>query len=82
MGNIFIKKLSIQNYKCFQSDDIGFSIPDGVTDGSGLNIFIGENGTGKTSILEAINYLTQSSFSTENKLKINDFFNYEKEILN
>lgn len=29
-----------------------FNIPDGKTEGSGLNIFVGENGTGKTATLE------------------------------
>ncbi|MHB9070483.1 MAG: AAA family ATPase [Sedimentisphaerales bacterium] len=78
---IFIKKLIIQNYKCFEDTPINFHIPDGTNEGSGLNILIGENGTGKTTILEAINYLTSSSFSAENKLSINDFYDYQKEIV-
>ncbi|MDP3043333.1 MAG: AAA family ATPase [bacterium] len=78
--SIFIKKLTVKNYKCFENEPIDFSIPNG-TKGSGLNILIGENGNGKTSILEAINYLTLSSFSAENKLSINDFFDFKKDIL-
>lgn len=77
---IFIKKLTIQNYKCFENEPINLSVPDG-NRGSGLNIFIGENGNGKTSILEAINYLTLNSFSAENKLSINDFLDFKKEIV-
>jgi AAA15 family ATPase/GTPase len=78
--SIFIKKLTIQNYKCFENEPIGLSVPNG-SRGSGLNILIGENGNGKTSILEAINYLTLNSFSAENKLSINDFFDFKKDIL-
>lgn len=77
---MFIKKLHISNFKCFKSNSIeNIGIPNG-TKGSGLNILIGENGNGKTTILEAINYLTLNSYSVENKLTINDFNDYKKEI--
>lgn len=54
---MYIKKISIKNYRLF-SDQSQFEInnlnvPDGTTEGSGLNVFIGENGCGKTSLLEA-----------------------------
>ena len=78
---IFIKQLMIENYKCFDNENISFQVPDGKTEGSGLNVLIGENGNGKTTILEAINYLTLNSFSAENKLSINDFYDYQKEIV-
>lgn len=77
---IFIKKLTIQNYKCFKNEPISLSEPDG-SRGSGLNILIGENGNGKTSVLEALNYLTLNSFSAENKLSVSDFFDFQKEII-
>jgi AAA15 family ATPase/GTPase len=80
MNNIFFKKLTIKNYKCFNKQEINFGVPDGKNEGSGLNFLIGENGTGKTTVLESINYLTQNTFSSENKLQINDFQNYEEEI--
>lgn len=80
MSDIFIKKLSIKNYRCFKDDYVYFNVPDGSTPGSGLNILIGENGTGKTTILEAINYLTLSTYASENKLKIGDFNDYNTEI--
>lgn len=72
---MFIKSLTIKNFKCFaeNSGAIDFDVPDGEADGSGLNIFVGENGTGKTATLEAINYLTESHFAIQNKLKIFDF---------
>lgn len=77
---IFIKKLTIQNYKCFENESIDLSVPNG-NRGSGLNILIGENGNGKTSVLEALNYLTLNSFSAENKLSVSDFFDFQKEII-
>ena len=67
MSNVFIKRIEISNYRCFENEGIDFSVPDGITPGSGLNVLIGENGNGKTTILDAINYLTQSSYASENK---------------
>jgi predicted ATPase len=81
MSNIFINRINIKNFRCFEDEPIELNIPDGSTSGSGLNILIGENGTGKTTVLESIDYLTQSSFSAENKLKIGDFNDYENEIV-
>lgn len=77
---IFIKKLIIDNYKCFENEQILLGTPDS-TRGSGLNILIGENGNGKTTVLEAVNYLTLNSYSAENRMKINDFHNFKKEIV-
>jgi len=78
---IFIKRLTIQNFKCFENEPpLQLSVPDN-NRGSGLNILIGENGNGKTTILEAINYLTLNNFSAENKLNINDFFDFKKGIV-
>lgn len=51
-----LKKISIQNYKSVQNLSIELGR---------LNIFIGENGCGKTNILEAI---AMGSAATENKL--------------
>lgn len=76
---MFLEQLILKNYKCFPDESISFNVPNG-NEGSGLNIFIGENGTGKTTILEAINYLTQNTYSSENKLKIHDFNKYEENI--
>lgn len=78
---IFIKKLIIDNFRCFDQQNINFNVPDHTNEGSGLNILIGENGNGKTTVLEALNYLTQNTYSTENKLKVNDFNDWEKPIV-
>ena len=77
---MFIKKLHIENFKCFKSKTIeNIGVPNG-NKGSGLNILIGENGNGKTTILEALNYLTLNSYSVENKLSINDFNDFRNDI--
>jgi len=80
-GNLFFKKVTIENLRCFQSQDINLNVPDGIHEGSGLNILIGENANGKTTVLDAINFITQSTYSSENKLSINDFFDKDKEIV-
>lgn len=55
---MFIKSVKVSNFRIFQgtfeltSDHIG--VPDGTTSGSGLTVLVGENGVGKTSLLDAI----------------------------
>lgn len=78
MKDIFVLSVLIENYKCFERQAFEFSIPDGHTPGSGLNLVIGENGTGKTALLEAINYSSQSSYAAENRLQIQDFRDHAK----
>lgn len=57
-GSMFISKIEISNYRLFGSNETfiidNFNIPDGETEGSGVNVFVGENGTGKTTLLDAI----------------------------
>lgn len=52
---MFIKSIDITNYKLFKDTfSVDFNIPDGLKEGSGLTILCGENGNGKSSILESI----------------------------
>lgn len=53
---MFLKKLMIENYKLFEQEfNIdNFNIPDGINIGSGLTLIVGENGCGKTTILDSI----------------------------
>lgn len=77
---MFINQLQIKNFKCFQDKTFeNLAVPNGEK-GSGLNILIGENGNGKTTLLEAINYLTLNNFSVQNKLNINDFQDFKQPI--
>ena len=70
---MFISSMRIKNFRCFPGLELdGFNVPDG-TPASGLNLLIGENGNGKTTFLEAINLLTQSSYTVGNILDVGDF---------
>ena len=73
MPDLYLKKVEIENYRCFANREVELACPDHVNRGSGLTILIGENGNGKTSILDAINLLAQSSYAIENRLSIGDF---------
>lgn len=77
---MFIKNLTIKNFRCFEDKTIkDFGVPNG-SEGSGLNVLIGENGNGKTSVLEAIKLLTQSRLKTKNVFSIKDFYDIEKKV--
>ena len=75
---MFVKKIKISNFRLyknlFEIDE--FNIPNG-EQGSGLTLIVGENGCGKTSILDAISLCTleykASSFNISdfNSLKLN-----------
>ncbi len=69
---MFISELQIKNFKCFGSDlsPVKFNVPDGNALGSGLNIFVGENNTGKSTVFEAIDFLRDST-----KKNLSDFKN-------
>lgn len=53
---MFLKKISIINYKLFNKEFNldNFNIPDGTNKGTGLTMIVGENGCGKTTILDSI----------------------------
>lgn len=71
---MFIKKLYIKNFKSFYGDShsIAFKIPDNKNRGSGLNIFVGNNNSGKSSLIEAITFLRDGT-----KKEINTLYNQE-----
>lgn len=58
---MFIKSLTIQNFKCFHSTkNFTFSFP-GEENELGVNIFIGDNNTGKSTVFEALDFLRNKS---------------------
>jgi len=75
-GTPFIRELSIKNLRCFTDTDIRLSIPSGEA-GSGLNLFVGNNGSGKTSVLDAYDYLFGGRFKGESRLSIRDLTDFE-----
>ncbi len=73
---MYFKSILIKGYKGFSdTGEIPLQVPDGTTPGSGLNILAGENGSGKTSLLKAISFLTINSFSGQSRISYSDFFN-------
>ncbi|MCK4524851.1 MAG: AAA family ATPase [Candidatus Andersenbacteria bacterium] len=60
---MFIKTIKIKNLKCFDNElkTLEFNIPDGKTLGSGLNIFVGENNSGKSTVFESIDFLRDNT---------------------
>lgn len=55
---MFIKKVTVQNFRLFTAseqfvvDEV--NVPDATNEGGGLTVFVGENGCGKTALLDAI----------------------------
>ena len=76
---MFIKKITIQNFRLFKSEKFfevdNLNIPDD-NEGSGLNLFVGENGCGKTSLLEAF-ALPLLSYKADG-FSLSDFFDPNK----
>ncbi len=67
---MFIKSLKVTNFKSFEgmNEPLEFNIPNG-TEGSGLNIFVGENNTGKSTIFEAVEFLKNGTKKDVDKIK-------------
>ncbi|MBX6362078.1 MAG: ATP-dependent endonuclease [Acidobacterium ailaaui] len=63
MITIFIKSLTIKNFRCFDKEGATIELNDGLT------AFIGRNGSGKTAILEALNFLIGQEYLP---IKINE----------
>lgn len=58
---MFIRELEIKNYRGFDDFSLkNIAVPDNTNSGSGLNVILGENGCGKTSILDAIALVLES----------------------
>ena len=66
---MFINKITIKNFRLFPSEKDfeidNINTPDGINEGSGLNVFVGENGSGKTALLDAF-ALPILEYKTEN----------------
>jgi len=74
---MFIKSLTIKNFRCFGkgTDEKGTTI----NFNGGLTAFIGRNGSGKTTILEALNFLIGSDY-LPTRISEKDFNSDAKEI--
>ncbi len=61
-----IQRLQLENFTCFERADLEFS--------PGINIFIGENGTGKTHLLKVMYFLRFYTSSSSKIKPINELF--------
>ena len=76
---MFISNLKIKNYRLFDDNEFKISnlnIPDGINNGTGLTAIVGENGCGKTTILDSIS-CTLLEYKAEN-FAISDMNNPNK----
>lgn len=60
-----IQRLQLENFTCFERADLEFS--------SGINVFIGENGTGKTHLLKVMYALNSGNYDHPDSFKSADF---------
>ena len=67
-----LKSVTIKNFR-------GIGKLEAPIDFSDFSIFIGDNGTGKTAILEAVNFCLSPGF-VESRLDVNEFYGGENEI--
>lgn len=55
---MFIRKIDVSNFRLFPIEPYfsidNLNIPDNTRDGSGLTVFVGENGCGKTTLLDSL----------------------------
>ena len=71
---MIVQKLKMYNFRCFSSLEISFS--------NRVNILIGQNATGKTSVLEALNYLALTkSFRTNDEYQLIKEKQYEMSVI-
>jgi predicted ATP-dependent endonuclease of OLD family len=79
---MFIKTIKVQNFRLFSNEEQfvidEINVPDGENEGSGLTVFVGENGCGKTALLDAI-ALPLLSYKADS-FSFHDFNNPEMKI--
>jgi putative ATP-dependent endonuclease of OLD family len=63
---MYLGKIQIENFRQFESVDLVFQ--------SGLNLLVGENDSGKSSIIDAIKFVTGTHSSDWSKLTKDDFY--------
>jgi len=69
---MFIKEIKIKNFKCLRDNTVKFCVPDGKTYGSGLNVFVGENNSGKSSLMEAVYFVRNKTKKTIKRVGVGE----------
>lgn len=59
-NNMILKKITIENFRCFKNYEVDLT--------PGITCFIGKNGAGKTSLLNAIRYGLSVFFSNDSTM--------------
>nr|WP_248305896.1 AAA family ATPase [Devosia sp. MC1541] len=70
-GNVFLANLKIENFRAFGSKADGKNLDLAFT--PGLNLLVGENDSGKTSIVDAIRHLLWTTSQDYHRLTDDDF---------
>ncbi|OGM11965.1 hypothetical protein A2Z22_04765 [Candidatus Woesebacteria bacterium RBG_16_34_12] len=70
---MYVHKLIVKNFRCFDNSGIEIDFEDGLTG------IIGKNGCGKTTIIEALNYVFGREY-LQNKINEKDFHNRANKI--
>ncbi len=81
MPSIHLNSITLRNFRAFgdNSDPVKLAVPNG-TRGSGLTVLVGENGSGKTTVLEAIELIVKNTFAARARIGVSDFNDKEKKI--
>ncbi len=77
---MFIRKITITNFRPFSSTFTidNLNVPNTIDKGSGLNVFVGENGCGKTTLMDAL-VLPILEYKAES-VSLDDFFDINHSI--
>lgn len=79
---MFIKSVELKNFRLFGESIVlnhhNIAVPDGENKGSGLTVLVGENGVGKSTIIDAIS-LPLISYKSDN-LQLNDFTDLKQSV--
>lgn len=65
---MFLRTLHVKNFKAIVDETIDFQVPDAKTNGGGLNILVGPNNSGKSSLFEALEFLRNSTKKDLNQI--------------
>lgn len=79
---MYISSVTAKNFRCFSDEftltNQHIAVPDGINEGSGLTVLVGENGIGKSSLLDAI-AMPLISYKADN-LSLSDFTDIKQQI--
>ena len=73
---MYISKFEVKSFRCFiKKQTLSFAIPKNKKVGSGLTFLVGENNSGKTSLLEAMKFSAADNNIDSSTLRSSDILN-------